>query len=215
MMDALAGAVQTSPSEARPYSRRQALAVVAAMVLVTLVLGLVAMPMNVMVDPIRKTLQISDLQINLLLGAAGAAPFVLMRLVGGWLSDRLSRRRLLVAAVISWTLGPGRPRPGGGAGPGGDGGRVRQPALVETAGVKIVLATLRTQAFGTDLFSGLGVDLRQQRIVVVKSSQHFHAAYAPIASSVVYVDAPGSCSGRLDALVYRKIQRPKWPLDAV
>ncbi len=86
-------------------------------------------------------------------------------------------------------------------------------ALVETAGVKIVLATLRTQAFGTDLFTGLGVDLRQQRIVVVKSSQHFHAAYAPIASSVVYVDAPGSCSGRLDALVYRKIQRPKWPLD--
>ena len=87
-------------------------------------------------------------------------------------------------------------------------------ALVETAGVKIVLATTRTQAFGTDLFTGLGVDLRRQRIVVVKSSQHFHAAYAPIASSVVYVDAPGSCSGRLDSLLYRKIQRPKWPLDA-
>lgn len=100
-----AGAVETSPSEARPYSRRQALAVVAAMVLVTLALGLVAMPMNVMVDPIRKTLQISDLQISLLLGAAGAAPFVVMSLVGGWLSDRLSRRLLLVAAVISWTLG--------------------------------------------------------------------------------------------------------------
>jgi microcystin degradation protein MlrC len=86
-------------------------------------------------------------------------------------------------------------------------------ALVETAGVKIVLATLRTQAFGTDLFTGLGVNLAQQRLVVVKSSQHFHAAYAPIASSVVYVDAPGSCSGRLGTLPYRRIRRPKWPLD--
>ena len=88
-------------------------------------------------------------------------------------------------------------------------------ALVETAGVKIVLATLRTQAFGTDLFSGLGLDPRRERILVLKSSQHFHAAYAPIASSVVYVDAPGSCSGQLDALPYRRIRRPKWPLDEV
>ena len=86
-------------------------------------------------------------------------------------------------------------------------------ALVETAGVKIVLTSLRTQAFGTDLFTGLGVDLARERIVVVKSSQHFHAAYAPIASKVVYVDAPGSVSARLDALPYRRIRRPKWPID--
>jgi microcystin degradation protein MlrC len=87
-------------------------------------------------------------------------------------------------------------------------------ALVETAGVKVVLASIRTQAFGTDLFTGLGVELAQERIVVVKSSQHFHAAYAPIASKVVYVDAPGSVSARLDALPYRRIRRPKWPIDA-
>jgi microcystin degradation protein MlrC len=73
---------------------------------------------------------------------------------------------------------------------------------------------MRTQAYGTDLFTGLGVELAQERIVVVKSSQHFHAAYAPIASKVVYVDAPGSVSARLDALPYRRIRRPKWPIDA-
>jgi microcystin degradation protein MlrC len=28
------------------------------------------------------------------------------------------------------------------------------------------------------------------------------------------VDAPGSCSGQLDALPYRRIRRPKWPIDA-
>jgi MFS family permease len=105
MMEGEAGAVRTGPSEASPYSRRQALVVVAVMALVTLTLGLVIMPMNVMVDPIRETLRISDLQISLLLGAVAAAPFVVMSLAGGWLSDRLSRRLLLLAAVVSWTLG--------------------------------------------------------------------------------------------------------------
>ena len=87
------------------YSRRQAFAVVTAMVLVTLGLNLATLPMNLMVDPIRKTLGISDVQISLLLGAVGAVPFVVMSLVGGWLTDRMSRRLLLIAAIATWTLG--------------------------------------------------------------------------------------------------------------
>ena len=83
------------------YSRRQAFAVVTAMVLVTLGLNLATLPMNLMVDPIRKTLGISDVQISLLLGAVGVVPFVLMSLIGGWLSDRLSRRRLLSVAIAA------------------------------------------------------------------------------------------------------------------
>lgn len=87
------------------YSRRQAHTIVAAMVLVSLCLNLVQMPLNLMVDPVRRTLGISDVQISLLLGAAGAVPFVVMSLVGGWLSDRVSRRWLLCAAVLLWTIG--------------------------------------------------------------------------------------------------------------
>ena len=86
-------------------------------------------------------------------------------------------------------------------------------ALVETRGVQVVLISLRNQAMGTDLFTQLGVDLGAQRIVVVKSSQHFRAAYAPIASKVLYCDAPGSVSTDLAALPWRKARRPKWPLD--
>jgi MFS family permease len=87
------------------YSRRQAIAVLAAMVLVTIGLNLVVLPMNLMVDPIRKTLGISDVQISLLLGAVGAGPFVVMSLVGGWLTDRMSGRWLLIAAIATWSLG--------------------------------------------------------------------------------------------------------------
>jgi microcystin degradation protein MlrC len=87
-------------------------------------------------------------------------------------------------------------------------------ACVESAGVCVVLTTLRNQALGTDVFTQLGVRLEDQRIVVLKSSQHFHAAFAPVAAQVIYVSAPGSVPFDLAQLPYRKARRPKWPLPA-
>ncbi|MBP6898528.1 MAG: M81 family metallopeptidase [Burkholderiaceae bacterium] len=86
-------------------------------------------------------------------------------------------------------------------------------ALVEVAGIAIVLITLRGQAMGTDMFSQLGCELATKKIIVVKSSQHFYASYAPIARQVLYTAAPGSVTLDLGSLPYRKIRRPLWPLD--
>jgi microcystin degradation protein MlrC len=47
---------------------------------------------------------------------------------------------------------------------------------------------------------------------VVKSAQHFHAAFSKIAKHVLYVAAPGTATVDLNALPYRNIRRPKWPL---
>jgi microcystin degradation protein MlrC len=85
-------------------------------------------------------------------------------------------------------------------------------ALVETAGVQIVLITRRSQAMGTDLFTQLGCDLAAQRLIVVKSSQHFYASFSKVARRVIYASAPGSVTSDLRSLPYRKIRRPKWPL---
>jgi len=87
-------------------------------------------------------------------------------------------------------------------------------ALVEANGVEILLCSLRNQAMGTDLFTGIGCDLATKKIVVVKSSQHFHASYSKIAKRVIYAAAPGAVTHDLRTLPYRKVRRPKWPLDA-
>ena len=50
--------------------------------------------------------------------------------------------------------------------------------------------------------------------MVVKSSQHFHASYSKIAARVIYAAAPGAVTHDLRTLAYRKVRRPKWPLDA-
>lgn len=86
-------------------------------------------------------------------------------------------------------------------------------ALVETAGVKIVLASKREQTHSVDCFGGLGVDLAQERIVVVKSAQHFYASFAAHTARVLYASPPGSTSTHFDRLPYKKITRPIWPLD--
>ena len=86
-------------------------------------------------------------------------------------------------------------------------------ALMDVGGVQVVLISRRSQAMGTDLFTQLGCQLAAQRIVVVKSSQHFRAAYAPLAVQVLCCAAPGAVSNDLGSLPYRHIQRPKWPID--
>ena len=85
-------------------------------------------------------------------------------------------------------------------------------ALVETGGIEVVLVSLRNQALGTDLFTQLGCDLGGKKIIVVKSSQHFYASYSKVAQKVIYVAAPGAVTSDLNAIPYRKIRRPKWPL---
>lgn len=87
-------------------------------------------------------------------------------------------------------------------------------ALVEHQGIDILLCSLRNQAIGTDLFTGIGCALAAKKIIVVKSSQHFHAAYSKLAGHVIYAAAPGAVTLDLDALPYRKVKRPKWPIDA-
>ncbi len=86
-------------------------------------------------------------------------------------------------------------------------------ALVEADGVQIVLISLRNQAMGTDVFTNLGVDLAAMKIIVVKSSQHFYASFSTVAKQVIYVGAPGAVTADLKTLPYRKIRRPKWPID--
>ena len=86
-------------------------------------------------------------------------------------------------------------------------------ALLEAEGIEMVLITRRNQALGTDLFTQLGCDLAARKIIVVKSSQHFYASFSKVAKHVIYAGAPGTVTIDLQSLPYRKVRRPKWPLD--
>src|SRR3954463_7525361 len=64
-------------------------------------------------------------------------------------------------------------------------------AGIRIGGIEVALIAHRTQALGTEIFSAVGIDLSTKRYVGVKSTNHFYAAYAPIAAKVLYCDGEG------------------------
>ncbi|MGH8530023.1 MAG: M81 family metallopeptidase [Nevskiales bacterium] len=75
-------------------------------------------------------------------------------------------------------------------------GSMTQPmgrsAAIEVSGVHIVLCSLRAQTYSPDIFTQMGIALEPLRCVVVKSTQHFEAAFEPLAARVLRVAVPGA-----------------------
>lgn len=82
---------------------------------------------------------------------------------------------------------------------------------IETEGIDVVATALRSQVFAPDAFGNLGLDVRRRRLVVVKSTQHFYAAFAPIAREVLYVATPGAIAPDFARIPYTKRTTPFWP----
>jgi microcystin degradation protein MlrC len=93
-------------------------------------------------------------------------------------------------------------------------GSIGDAAALQIEGVTVIVNSKRTQCLSRDCFTKLGVDPATKKVVVVKSMQHFHTAYAPIASEVVYVAAPGALVPDWSLLPYTKVDKAQWPFVA-
>ena len=93
--------------------------------------------------------------------------------------------------------------------------RLGAACAVRIGKVRLVIASIRDQAYGPDLFTNLGIEPRDLFIVAVKSAQHFMAGFAPIARTVLLAGGGGPLETDFRRVPYRNIQRPKWPLDAI
>lgn len=88
-------------------------------------------------------------------------------------------------------------------------------AVLRIGGIDVVAISNRIQTIDLQVFLSQGIDPRTKSVVVVKSVQHFRAAYAPIAREIVLVDSGGICSPDITRLKFTKLRRPIWPLDGV
>ncbi len=86
-------------------------------------------------------------------------------------------------------------------------------AAIRVGGIEVVLIANRTQALGLELFRNLGIEPTERKLVVVKSTNHFMAAFGPVAKKVIYVDSDGPLTRDYRQIPYTKVQRPIWPLD--
>lgn len=82
---------------------------------------------------------------------------------------------------------------------------------LEADGVHLIVNNSRTQCLHPSLFTDLGIDLAQMKAVVVKSSNHFYAGFAPIASEVIHIASPGTLTADFASIPYSKRTPNFWP----
>ena len=85
-------------------------------------------------------------------------------------------------------------------------------AAIRVGVVDLVLTAEREQAMSPTMFTSLGVTLYDRQVVVVKSAQHFSAAYGPLAQRVLYASSPGALNLDFASLPYKAANRALWPL---
>ncbi len=86
-------------------------------------------------------------------------------------------------------------------------------AVLRIAGVDVVTTSTRMHTVDAQVFLSQGIDPATRNVVVVKSAQHFRAAFEPMARQVMLVDAGGLCSTDGSRFRYSRLRRPIWPLD--
>ena len=92
-------------------------------------------------------------------------------------------------------------------------GRLGPTAVLDVNDVKVILISYRWQTLDPEMIRFVGIDPLLEKILVVKSTIHYRAAFEPIAKEIIEVDAPGLSSSNLSRFEYRRIRRPIFPLD--
>ncbi len=87
-------------------------------------------------------------------------------------------------------------------------------AHIRLRGIDIVLSSVRVQSYDPSLFTALGIDPQSKRILVIKSTNHFYAAFSKIASEILYCSAGSPYPNDPATNPYRRARRNIWPMTA-
>jgi microcystin degradation protein MlrC len=81
-------------------------------------------------------------------------------------------------------------------------------------GIDVAVISGMMQPFDANQMKMVGFDPRDYRVVVVKSTSHFRAWWADVASEIIDCDPPGICSADLSSYDFKRKTRKLFPLDA-
>ena len=86
-------------------------------------------------------------------------------------------------------------------------------AVVQVDGIEVLVVSRRSQVLDLQQFQAFGIHPERQRVVVLKSMQHFRAAFEPLAGRVILCDSGALCTLDYRRLNYCNVPRPMSPLD--
>ena len=80
-------------------------------------------------------------------------------------------------------------------------------------GLDVLVGSERSQVFDREVFALHGIDVTTYDIVALKSSQHFRAGFAELATEIITADSPGLTTLRVENFDHPRVDGPRWPLD--
>ena len=78
--------------------------------------------------------------------------------------------------------------------------------------IEIILNSNRSQTFSTDLFTKLGVNISNKKILIIKSTNHFYNSFFPYVSNIIYASVNGIYPNNPKKNKYSKLKRAIWPI---
>ncbi|NKB28582.1 MAG: microcystin LR degradation protein MlrC-like protein [Rhodobacteraceae bacterium] len=84
-------------------------------------------------------------------------------------------------------------------------------AWIRIGGIDVILNSVRSQVFNPDVFSNFGIDPAAKKILVVKSTNHFHDAFSRVAPEILYAAVSGPYPNDPETNPYQHLDRDIWP----
>lgn len=85
-------------------------------------------------------------------------------------------------------------------------------AHIRLNGIDIIINSIRAQSYDPSLFSAMGIDPTSKKILVIKSTNHFYAAFSKIASDIIYCSAGTPYPNNPATTPYQHAPRDIWPM---
>lgn len=85
-------------------------------------------------------------------------------------------------------------------------------SLIKVGDIEVILNSTRAQCFDTSLFSNFGIEPKDRRILVVKSTNHFHQSFSRVSPLILYCAAGRPYPNDPKTTPYRKAPRDIWPI---
>lgn len=86
-------------------------------------------------------------------------------------------------------------------------------AVFRVQGIDILVVTQPGQMLDLQQVRTFGIEPAAQRFLVVKSMQHFRAAFEPVSGKVIVCDTGALATPQAHLRPYTHVRRPVWPLD--
>ncbi|MFO7912981.1 MAG: M81 family metallopeptidase [Desulfotignum sp.] len=86
-------------------------------------------------------------------------------------------------------------------------------AVLSTGSMEIMVTEKRGEAIDLGILTHMGINPAEKKYMLIKSRQHFRAAFGPIARHMLWVCGPGPTCSDVTGFPFAHIERPVFPLD--